>query len=146
MNPECKSGKDVQVHHIVPLSQAGIDKPENLIALCRECHLKLKLHENFAVEEIKLATYKEYYENWPEIEEIPSLEEFEPQQEKIETIPQEKCVCGCGEWFIPMRSWQKYLNDEHRKRAHEKAPRFDKTKVDKLRVLLAEASEILEGL
>jgi hypothetical protein len=61
-------------------------------------------------------------------------------------LKERPCLCGCGQSFKPTRKWQKYLNDEHRKRAYEKAPRLDKTKLDKLRILLTEASEILETL
>jgi hypothetical protein len=27
------------------------------------------------------------------------------------------CACGCGETFTPIREWQIYKNDKHRKRA-----------------------------
>ena len=34
----CGSGKDLQVHHIIPRSQGGSDRPGNLVTLCRRCH------------------------------------------------------------------------------------------------------------
>jgi 5-methylcytosine-specific restriction protein A len=31
----------VDIHHVKHRSQGGTDEPENLIALCRECHEKI---------------------------------------------------------------------------------------------------------
>lgn len=28
----------LELHHIIPVSQGGMDNPENLITLCRDCH------------------------------------------------------------------------------------------------------------
>ena len=30
----------VDLHHIIMLSQCGSDNPENIIPLCRECHMR----------------------------------------------------------------------------------------------------------
>jgi len=34
----CHSKKDLQVHHILPLSKGGRTEKSNLITLCHECH------------------------------------------------------------------------------------------------------------
>ena len=39
----------VDIHHIIKRSQGGKDTPDNLIALCRECHTKAH-NEQFEIE------------------------------------------------------------------------------------------------
>lgn len=34
----CDSPRAIQIHHVIPRSQGGSDKPENLITLCMYCH------------------------------------------------------------------------------------------------------------
>lgn len=36
----CGSDRDVEYHHIVPLSNGGSIRPSNVVALCTICHLK----------------------------------------------------------------------------------------------------------
>jgi len=36
----CGSKKELEVHHIVPLSKGGTSREDNLITLCRRCHSK----------------------------------------------------------------------------------------------------------
>lgn len=36
----CGSTQDLEKHHIIPLEKGGPDVPQNLIVLCRECHVK----------------------------------------------------------------------------------------------------------
>jgi len=38
-----------------------------------------------------------------------NIDTKEPQRLKI------TCKCGCGELFIPNRSWQKFFNPQHQK-------------------------------
>jgi 5-methylcytosine-specific restriction protein A len=35
-----------EVHHILPLSQGGDHRPENLMALCKPCHSGITIAEN----------------------------------------------------------------------------------------------------
>ena len=37
----CKSKKDLEVHHIIPLSKGGSLKPFNCLTVCKDCHIKL---------------------------------------------------------------------------------------------------------
>lgn len=37
-NPNCRSHKNLTVHHKVKRSKLRLDVPENLITLCVECH------------------------------------------------------------------------------------------------------------
>ena len=62
MNPKCKSGVNLQVHHIIPFSKCGLDEEQNFIVLCADCQHKMKVHSNF--EEIKNALFilKEFNE------------------------------------------------------------------------------------
>ena len=43
-HPECRSGFNVEGHHIQPCSQGGPDAYWNLIALCRKCHRSKGVH------------------------------------------------------------------------------------------------------
>jgi len=38
----CGAQEDLQHHHIISLSDGGIDDPTNQITLCFSCHLKLR--------------------------------------------------------------------------------------------------------
>ena len=40
----CKSNKNLHVHHIVPLSRGGSNNLSNLRTLCEDCHKKLHPH------------------------------------------------------------------------------------------------------
>jgi 5-methylcytosine-specific restriction protein A len=37
---KCNKKGMVEIHHIVPVSHGGSNEEENLIALCKKCHLK----------------------------------------------------------------------------------------------------------
>lgn len=41
---ECGSTKDVQLHHIIPLTKGGTNHGFNLISLCETCHCKRHAH------------------------------------------------------------------------------------------------------
>ena len=41
-NPKCKSGFNIEGHHIVPLSKGGENKYWNIVGLCLACHRKLE--------------------------------------------------------------------------------------------------------
>ncbi|MGN0964433.1 MAG: HNH endonuclease [Dysosmobacter sp.] len=34
----CDSARGLQIHHVIPRSQGGSNRPENLITLCMYCH------------------------------------------------------------------------------------------------------------
>lgn len=38
----CGSSEDIETHHIVPRRYNGLDKNENLVDLCRDCHNKIE--------------------------------------------------------------------------------------------------------
>ena len=52
----------LQVHHIEPLAEGGTNNPDNLIALCLNCHSsvhsKLSMAKNFSYEELKMSRDK----------------------------------------------------------------------------------------
>jgi hypothetical protein len=37
-NPVCRSILTLEIHHLVPLAKDGDDEPDNLLALCPNCH------------------------------------------------------------------------------------------------------------
>jgi hypothetical protein len=42
-NPACRSILTIDIHHLVPIAESGPDTPDNLLALCPNCH---SLHHN----------------------------------------------------------------------------------------------------
>ena len=50
-----KSKSSLDVHHIIPLGDGGINEFDNLIALCKRCH-----DEWHSVEGIKCLSFKEW--------------------------------------------------------------------------------------
>ena len=46
---KCHSKKDVQVHHILPLSRGGKSEKNNLITLCKDCHESRHSHMRMAI-------------------------------------------------------------------------------------------------
>lgn len=43
-HPECESGLNAEVHHIVPVKDGGPDEYWNFICLCSKCHRSRRLH------------------------------------------------------------------------------------------------------
>lgn len=37
-NPACRSILTIDIHHLVPIAEGGPDTPDNLLALCPNCH------------------------------------------------------------------------------------------------------------
>jgi len=62
-NPDCKSGFDLEVHHIIPLSRGGTDTFDNYIVLCERCHRRNKMHRLFREKMMKFLTYKFFIES-----------------------------------------------------------------------------------
>jgi hypothetical protein len=66
-NPECRSGLNLQVHHIVPVAKGGKDEFENYIILCQNCHIGAGNHSRWRQRSTILWTYKFYIESkWGE--------------------------------------------------------------------------------
>jgi len=82
-NPECRSGTNLEVHHIIPRSRGGRNRFENYIILCHECHRKLGNHRKYSERCVILWTYKFYFESKWESEhgEMPPMPggDSEPQ-------------------------------------------------------------------
>jgi len=38
-NKELKKGEKLQIHHIIPISEGGLNTLENMILLCPKCHI-----------------------------------------------------------------------------------------------------------
>ena len=66
MHPECKSGFEIEVHHIVPLSKGGVNDENNYIILCRKCHGRVRKGSRSGELEIELSVYKYYAESLKE--------------------------------------------------------------------------------
>ena len=49
---EQDTGKGLDVHHVLPRSAGGSDKPSNLLAVCRKCHKTLEHSQGAAMKEI----------------------------------------------------------------------------------------------
>ena len=60
-NPNCESGINIHVHHILPIKDGGVDEYWNFICLCQECH-KWKLHKDHNKYDIELFTWKSLQE------------------------------------------------------------------------------------
>lgn len=63
MHPGCTTDYEIETHHIIPLSKGGLDDRSNYITLCKKCHHRTKLHSQFLVHDITLATWKYYFES-----------------------------------------------------------------------------------
>jgi len=73
---KCDSKKDLELHHIIPTTQALNHTPKNLITLCKKCHHKLgisnwtlkskykNLNETFTDSEIKVLTKEKNGLSW----------------------------------------------------------------------------------
>ena len=48
----------MQIHHVIPLSEGGIDIPTNTIKLCKECHEKVHHVSNYTEKEWNLRLIK----------------------------------------------------------------------------------------
>lgn len=46
-HPQCKSGLDVEGHHIIPIKAGGEEKYWNIVALCRICHRRRHFHRDW---------------------------------------------------------------------------------------------------
>ena len=42
----CGTDKQLEVHHIVPLSEGGTNDLDNLVTLCKACHSRVTKAEN----------------------------------------------------------------------------------------------------
>jgi len=49
---EQDTGKGLDVHHVLPRSAGGSDKPSNLLAVCRGCHKTLEHSQGAAMKEL----------------------------------------------------------------------------------------------
>lgn len=61
-NPECTSGYNCEVHHILPAKNGGKNEYWNFVSLCRHCHRHLGLHSKHDEKDIILFTWKSYQE------------------------------------------------------------------------------------
>lgn len=91
---ECNYYKHLEVHHIIPKSKDGSDKPENLITLCQRCHAKrhgFKNRENRHFRHKKRNHRKKFkrYVNGHHRElrrmdyPVQSIEDIHPRQENL---------------------------------------------------------------
>lgn len=55
-NPVCRHVLTLDVHHLEHVAKGGGDEPENLLALCPNCH---SLHHNGQIPESSLRTWKQ---------------------------------------------------------------------------------------
>jgi 5-methylcytosine-specific restriction endonuclease McrA len=51
-NPSCRTILTLDIHHLVPVSEGGPNTPENLLALCPNCH-SLYHNETIPAQSIK---------------------------------------------------------------------------------------------
>jgi predicted restriction endonuclease len=61
-NPDCKSGNNVEGHHITPISCGGDDCYWNLISLCKQCHSKFKKKSHSGEIRLELYVWKSMHE------------------------------------------------------------------------------------
>lgn len=66
----CYSNKDVQLHHIIPVINGGTNNFNNLIPLCRNCHMDWHYH-NYG--NLKFKDFLATYANW---EKLPFQDDF----------------------------------------------------------------------
>ena len=61
-HPDCDSGKNIEVHHVMPIKQGGKDEYWNYISLCFRCHRYSKLHRGWEERMTELFTFKAFWE------------------------------------------------------------------------------------
>ena len=111
-HPDCKSGFQIEVHHIVPLSKGGEDKMWNMIALCWACHRTNGLHNRrtWNRKTLDLYTWKSFREielygfviddmDNPFIEDRLKAYKREHQEKFIDK--EGKSGCRCVDWCVP---------------------------------------------
>jgi len=59
----CWESKEVQIHHIIPISQGGDNSEDNLILLCLRCHSQVHTKKMMA-QNLSRETLKLYKESW----------------------------------------------------------------------------------
>ena len=57
-NPSCRSGFNIETHHIVPLITGGKDEYWNMIRLCQDCHRHNFFHSQPDEMDLELFTWK----------------------------------------------------------------------------------------
>ncbi len=77
----CGSGRDLQVHHIIPVVLGGPDVEENLIVVCAGCHAKLTPHgllSSMGIERVRSSPFRElqyqFYKSCDEYERLDFVE------------------------------------------------------------------------
>ena len=43
---KCKTKKGLEIHHVIPINNGGIDSSENMIILCKLCHRMIHKNKN----------------------------------------------------------------------------------------------------
>jgi hypothetical protein len=61
-HPECNNGKNIEAHHVRPLSKGGTDAFWNIIALCWTCHHTKHLHSKSEEKLVELYVFKSMHE------------------------------------------------------------------------------------
>ena len=61
-HPDCTSGINIEIHHILPKAKGGPDHYWNFISLCRDCHRHKHLHSNHKANDVELFTWKSMQE------------------------------------------------------------------------------------
>ena len=54
----CGSTENLQLHHIIPLSNGGLNIPTNILTLCGECHGKVHNNEGLKIAREKISEKK----------------------------------------------------------------------------------------
>jgi hypothetical protein len=112
-NPECNSGLNPEVHHIIPLAKGGEDTEENMICLCLECHRNNELHSDFEHKQTTLYVWKLYAEErtteeLPEVKPIVKEEDDNDWEEiPLTKLGKKKHQRGASKALTRIRAYKK---------------------------------------
>lgn len=57
-NLDCKHYTQLEAHHIIPIAAGGLDEFDNIIVLCKTCHMNSNYHSDWVLHQDELHKWK----------------------------------------------------------------------------------------